>query len=128
MNPRTLAMAAVATGLSATAAQAAPAACAVEIEFASMCCGVDRTAHADIKAFLADNPLAKETSDRAWGMEGEQTVCVQTASPADAEALFAQIKARLPAGAKAGAIKVTVGGKTRLTIPTARRSKVGPKG
>ena len=123
----TIAMAAAMTGLGAGAAEA-QSACSVEVSFESVCCGVDRGAYAGLKSFLQSSPLAVETTDRAWGMEGEQTLCVTTRSPAQEEELFGEVKAQLPPAARAGYIVVSVGGKKRLHIPTARRSKVGPKG
>ena len=126
MTLKVLAMAAAITGLSASAAEAA-AACSVEVSFESVCCGVDRRAYADVKAFLEASPLAMEPKDHAWGMEGEQTLCARTRSDADAETLFGQIKARLPAGARAGYITVSVGGKERLKVRSAPRVKGGPK-
>lgn len=132
MKLRIIAMAAAITGIGAASAEAKSAgageACTVTVSFESVCCGVDRGAYADLKAYLAGNPLAKETTDRAWGMEGEQTLCVQARSTADAEALYGQIRSRLPATARAGYILVSVGGKERLRIPVTPRSKVGPKG
>jgi hypothetical protein len=127
MKLRTLIMAAAVAGLSAGAADAATQACSVEVKFASVCCGVDRGAYAELKAFLQGSPLAAETTDQAWGMEGEQTLCARAKSPADAEKLFGEVKARMPAGAKAGYIVVSVGGKERLKVPAVRRNKVGPK-
>jgi hypothetical protein len=126
MTLKVLAMAAAITGLSAGAAAAAGG-CSVEVSFESVCCGVDRRAYADLKAFLDSSPLAAEAIDRAWGMEGEQTLCARTRSEADAEKLFAQIRARLPQGARAGYITVSVGGRERLKVRSAPRSKPGPQ-
>ena len=98
------------------AAEAAGDKCAITVEFGSHCCGIDRAVFADVSAFLEASPLVADRSEKAWGMEGEQTICVQTKSAADAASLYAQLKARLPARARAGYIKVSQAGGAKFQI------------
>ena len=87
--------------------QAAP--CAVTVEFASHCCGIDSAAYKDLMAFLSASDLVVSHESKAWGREGEQTICVVTGTRAAADTLLGQLKARLPAKPARGSIKVTGG-------------------
>ena len=60
-------------------------------------------------AFLSASDLVISHEARAWGREGEQTICVVTGTRAAADALVGQLKARLPAKPAKGTIKVTGG-------------------
>ena len=74
MDLKVIAMAAaVVTG--ATAAEAAEQ-CAVSVDFSSFCCGIDRAAYDEAKAFVEASPLVAGHSERAYGMEGERVLCL----------------------------------------------------
>jgi hypothetical protein len=74
------------------AAQEGAAACSVSIDFQSFCCGIDRKAYEDAKAFADSSPLVTGQSERAYGMEGERVLCLNARNAADAQKLGGELK------------------------------------
>jgi len=58
--------------------------------------GIDQPARARVEALLAGDRAVTGFTARAWGREGEVTLCARTRGPADAARLFAAIRALLP--------------------------------
>ncbi|HEX8192242.1 MAG TPA: hypothetical protein VF552_05025 [Allosphingosinicella sp.] len=77
--------------------QAAPAACALEIEFGSYAMGIDRTALARVEQLLAGDGAVTSVTRRNWGREGEITLCVSVRGAADRDRLFTAVSALFPA-------------------------------
>lgn len=77
--------------------QAAPAPCALEIEFGSYAMGIDRAALAGVEQLLAADAAVTSVTRRNWGREGELTLCASVRSGADRDRLFAAVSALFPA-------------------------------
>lgn len=70
--------------------------CALSVRFGSYAMGIDRGAAERIGQLLASAPGVIAVTRHRWGMEGEYTLCVRTASPAAAGAAFERIPALVP--------------------------------
>lgn len=75
--------------------QAAPGACALEIQFGSYAMGIDAGSLQRVEALLAAARVPVQRT--AWGREGEVTLCAAPRSSAEAERLAREIAALLPA-------------------------------
>jgi hypothetical protein len=99
----------------------APADCPLTVGFGSYAIGIDRPAYASIDRLLRADRGVRAVSRHDWGREGEVTLCARTRSRADAQRLFAAVRARLPANPR-GPITINVlGGRRYLTPPPPRR-------
>jgi hypothetical protein len=65
--------------------------CAVTVEFASACCGVNRAAYEAVTAQAPKLPGVLRAAVWSWGREGEQTLCLATSQ---GEANFAALTSR----------------------------------
>jgi hypothetical protein len=77
--------------------QAAPGGCALEIEFGSYAMGIDRPTLDRVDQLLAGDAAVTSVTRRAWGREGEVTLCASVRRAADRDRLFAAISALFPA-------------------------------
>lgn len=82
-------------------------ACDVEITFASSCCGIDQPAHAHLSRVIHRAKGVGQALEWTWGREGECSICLVTASKADAQRLFTRLTAtRYPAQTSVTTVKM----------------------
>ena len=87
-------------------AQAAPAACSLEIEFGSYAMGIDQRTLEAVEQILAREPAVSSVTRRAWGREGEVTLCATVRSAPRRDSLFDTISSVFPARPR-GPISIT---------------------
>jgi hypothetical protein len=98
-----------------------PADCPLTIGFGSYAMGIDGAAYAAIERLLRADRGVRAVTRHPWGREGETTLCVRTRTRADAQRLFAQIRARLPANSRGPISMQLLGGRRYVTPPPHRR-------
>jgi hypothetical protein len=81
----------------APAAPGAPAACSLEIEFGSYAMGIDTRTLEAVEQILARDPAVSSVTRRAWGREGEVTLCATVSRAASRDNLFDTIASVFPA-------------------------------
>ncbi|HEY0014550.1 MAG TPA: hypothetical protein VGB79_17040 [Allosphingosinicella sp.] len=81
----------------APAAPGAPAPCSLEIEFGSYAMGIDVRTLELVEQILARDPAVGSVTRRAWGREGEVTLCATVRRPASRDSLFDSISSIFPA-------------------------------
>lgn len=72
--------------------------CDIVVEFGSACCGIDMKAFKAVTAYLEGARGLSRVRRYSWGLEGEQTYCIGTATPAAAHNVVSAINKLLPAG------------------------------
>ena len=90
--------------------------CALSIRFGSYAMGIDRSTATRIEALVSADGGVTGATRHPWGREGEYTLCVQTRSAEEAEALFERIKPLLPAEPH-GPIQVALRDGRRYSAP-----------
>jgi hypothetical protein len=112
------ALAPVASCAAPTGEAEAAARCSLTVSFGSYAMGIDRAALAKVEALIAEADGAR--AERSpWGREGEVTLCVQTATPGQADELFERISHALPADPR-GPISVATAAGRRFEAPAGR--------
>jgi hypothetical protein len=96
----------------------APADCALRVEFGSYAMGIDRGAFAAVQQLLANDPAVASVDAYPWGREGENILCVDVRSEADAQRLFHAIKGFFPAAPRG---PLTVSTRAGLHFSAGRR-------
>ncbi len=83
----------------AAAAQAAPPACDVSVQFGSYAMGIDGRAFDRVQRYVARHPrLVRTSSVASWGREGEKTVCLTTTSRRGVTTVFRDVRALVGKG------------------------------
>jgi hypothetical protein len=67
------------------------AVCDVQISFSSACCGINGRALEGVRATVGRAAGVTNAIEWSWGREGEKGICVKTATPAAADALYSAI-------------------------------------
>lgn len=98
----------------------APSDCPLTVGFGSYAMGIDRAAYNNIDRMLRADRGVRTVTRHPWGREGETTLCARTRSRADAQRLFAAVRARLPARPR-GPITIELLGGRRYQTPPPRR-------
>lgn len=104
-----------------TSPRAAPADCPLRIGFGSYAMGIDSAAYNNIDRLLRADRGVRNVTRHNWGREGELTLCARTRSRADANRLFAVIRARLPFNPRGPISIELLGGRRYTTSPPPRR-------
>lgn len=102
-------------------ANPAPDDCPLTIGFGSYAMGIDQRAYASIDRLLRADRGVRAVTRHAWGREGETTLCARTRTRADAQRLFARIRAGLPANPRGPISMQVLGGRRYQTPPPPRR-------
>lgn len=85
---------------------AAPAACALEVQFGSYAMGIDRPTLGRVEALLARDAAVTKVERRPWGREGEVTLCASVGTAAEADRVARAVAALFPADPR-GPLSVT---------------------
>lgn len=93
-----------------------PAECPLAVRFASYAMGIDGSAAKQIGALLTSEPAVAAVTRHRWGMEGENTLCVQLRPGADPAGIAERIRPLLPQKPR-GPIEVVVAGSTTIRAP-----------
>ena len=75
----------------------AAAPCDLTVAFGSYASGIDTVLHERIVRSLAGDSRVAGTRERAWGREGERTLCVVSRNNGDVEGLIADLNAMIQA-------------------------------
>jgi hypothetical protein len=98
-----------------------PADCPLSVGFGSYAVGIDRAAYNSIDRLLRADRGVRAVTRHPWGREGEVTLCARTRSRADANRLFAAVRARLPVRPRGPITIELLGGRRHHTPPPPRR-------
>ena len=98
----------------------APTDCPLSVGFGSYAMGIDHASYARVGRLLRADRGVRAVTAHPWGREGEVTLCARTRTRADAQRLFAQIRASLPARPR-GPITIELLGGRRYTTPPPQR-------
>ncbi len=90
--------------------------CDVKVSFGSYGMGTDHEAGVKIKDYIAATPAIQKMERRDWGLEGEYDLCLTIPSAVDADKVYRDLKAYVPAtSAKAWSSITRKGGETFQT-------------
>ena len=94
--------------------------CPLTISFGSYAMGIDSGTYDRVLRMLKNDRGVFRIEVRAWGREGEKTVCAVTRSSIDARRLFARVKALFPRKPR-GPLSVLLHGGREFRAPTRDR-------
>lgn len=89
-----------------------PQLCPVLVRFGSFAMGIDQPAYQAVMGALRAAPGAPAITERAWGREGENDVCVGARDKAEAQALVKIARGAVPDRPLRGPVTILLYGRT----------------